>query len=226
MRDLAAAGSQRWLQLAVNVQRGLVEEPLVSSLGGASHAPLEWLCPLHSGGYRECKDLDAMKALGVPASVQHTLVDFWPRRGPAWDGLARSANGELLLIEAKANIPELVSGRTQAGPESLRKITERLREVREFLAPKSTAEWAHTFSHYASRLAFLYFLRHMNQLPARLVFVFFVNARDVRGPTARVEWESALTLMYAALGLPRRHPLSPFIHNLFIDAGELERAAA
>jgi hypothetical protein len=226
MRDLAAAGSQRWLQLAVNVHPGLVEEPLMSSLGGASHAPLEWLCPLHSGGYREYKDLDAMKALGVPASVQHTLADFWPRRGPVWDGLARSAKGELLLLEAKANIPELVHGRTPAGPESLRKITERLREVREFLAPKSTAEWAHTFSQYASRLAFLYFLRHMNQLPARLVFVYFVNARDMRGPTTRVEWESALALMHAALGLPRRHPLSPFIHNLFIDAGELERAAA
>ncbi len=226
MPDLAAAGSQRWLQLAVNVQRRLVEEPLVSSLGGESHSPLEWLCPLHSGGYREYKDLDALKALGVPASVQHSLADFWPRRGPVWDGLARSANGDLLLLEAKAHIPELASGRSQAGPESLNKITERLREVREFLAPMSTAEWTHTFYQYANRLAFLYFLRHVNQLPARLVFVYFVNARDVRGPASRLEWESALALMYAALGLPKRHPLSPFIHNIFIDAGELERAAA
>jgi hypothetical protein len=53
-----------------------------------------------------------------------------------------------------------------------------------------------------------------------------VNARDVRGPASRVEWESALSLMYAALGLPRRHALSPFIHNIFIDAGELARSAA
>ena len=114
----------------------------------------------------------------------------------------------------------------RSAPESVRKITERLREVREFLAPKSTAEWAHTFYQYANRLAFLYFLRHVNQLPAHLVFVYFVNARDVRGPASRMEWESALSLMYAALGLPRRHPLSPYIHNMFIDAAELERAAA
>jgi hypothetical protein len=226
MTGLAAAGSQRWLQLAVNVQRGLVEGPLVGSLGGASHSPLEWLCPLDSGGYREYKDLDALKALGVSSEVQHALADFWPRRGPVWDGLARSASGDLLLLEAKAHIPELASGRSQAGPESLKKITERLREIREFLAPNSTAEWAHTFYQYANRLAFLYFLRQVHQLPARLVFVYFVNARDVRGPSTRVEWESALSLMYAALGLPRRHPLSPFIHNIFIDAGELERAAA
>lgn len=138
--------------------------------------------------------------------MQHSLADFWPRRGPVWDGLARSANGDLLLLEAKAHIPELASGRSQAGPESLNKITERLREVREFLAPMSTAEWTHTFYQYANRLAFLYFLRHVNQLPARLVFVYFVNARDVRGPASRLEWESALALMYAALGLPKRHP--------------------
>jgi hypothetical protein len=226
MPDPATAGSQRWLRLAVNAQRRLVEEPLVDSLGGISHSPLEWLCPLQSGGHRECRDLDALKALGVPLSVQHSLADFWPRRGPAWDGLARSANGDLLLLEAKANIPELAAGRSQAGPESLKKITERLRELREFLAPKSSAEWAHTFYQYANRLAFLYFLRQVNELPARLVFVYFVNARDVRGPASRAEWESALALMYAALGLPKRHPLSPFIHNLFIDVGELERLAA
>lgn len=226
MADLAAAGSQRWLQLAVNVQPGLVEEPLARSLGGNSHSPLEWLCPLHAGGYREYKDLDALKAFGVSAAVQHALADFWPRRGPVWDGLARSASGDLLLLEARANIPELTSGRSRSGPESLKKITDRLQEVREFLAPKSTAEWAHTFYHYANRLAFLYFLRHVNQLPAHLVFVYFVNAPDVRGPATQVEWESALALMHAALGLPRRHPLSPFIHNIFIDAGELERAAA
>lgn len=226
MPDLAASGSQRWLQLAVNVQRRLVEEPLVGSLGSGSHSPLEWLGPLHSSGYREYKDLDVLKALGAPISVQHSLVEFWPRRGPAWDGLARSSSGELLLLEAKAHIPELASGRSQVAPESVGKITERLREVREFLAPKSTAEWAHTFYQYANRLAFLYFLRHVNQLPAHLVFVYFVNARDVRGPASRMEWESALSLMYAALGLPRRHPLSPYIHNIFIDAGELARAAA
>ncbi len=226
MADLAASGSQRWLQLAVNVQRRLVEEPLVGSLGIGSHSPLEWLCPLHSSGYREYKNLDVLKALGAPISVQHSLAEFWPRRGPVWDGLARSNGGELLLLEAKAHIPELASGRSQVAPESLGKITERLREVREFLAPKSTAEWAHTFYQYANRLAFLYFLRQVNQLPAHLVFVYFVNARDVHGPASRTEWNSALSLMYAALGLPRRHPLSPFIHNIFVDAGELARTAA
>lgn len=226
MANLAAAGSQRWLQLAVNAQRGLVDEPLLDSLGGPDHSPLEWLCPLRAGGYREYRDLAALKALGVPESVQYSLADFWPRRGPVWDGLARTGKGDLLLLEAKANVPELSSGRSQPGPESLKKITERLIEVREYLAPRSTADWAHTFYQYANRLAFLYFLRRMNKLPARLVFVYFVNARDVNGPSSRVEWEAALTLMYAALGLPKRHRLSPFIHNIFIDAGELERAAA
>jgi hypothetical protein len=225
MAGPTSAGSQRWLQLAVNVHRWLVDEPLVGSLG-ISHSPVEWLSPLRSGGYRECRDLEALKALGVPATVQHSLADFWPRRGPVWDGLARTARGDLLLIEAKAHVPELASGRSQAGPESLNKITERLREVREYLAPKSTTDWTHTFYPYANRLAFLYFLREMNELPAHLVFVYFVNARDVKGPTSRAEWEAALTLMYAALGLSKRHPLSRYIHNVFVDAAAMQRVAA
>ena len=39
MPDLAAAGSQRWLQLAVNAQRRLVDEPLVGSLGACRIHP-------------------------------------------------------------------------------------------------------------------------------------------------------------------------------------------
>jgi hypothetical protein len=226
MAGLAAAGSQRWLQLAVNLEPRLVDEPLVGSLGEAGHSPLEWLCPIAAEGYKEHGDRDALKALGVAAGVQQSLVAFWPRRGPVWDGLARSAKGDLLLIEAKAHVPELASGRSQAGPESLNKITERMREVREFLAPKSAADWTHTFYQYANRLAFLYFLRQLNELPAHLVFVYFVNAPDVKGPSSRAEWEAALTLMYAALGLPKRHPLSAFIHNVFVDAGAMRRLAA
>jgi hypothetical protein len=226
MADLAAAGSQRWLQLAVNVHPALVNDPLLRSLGGSEHSPLEWLCPLRAGSYREYRDLEALKALGVPARVQHSLADFWPRRGPVWDGLARTGKGDLLLLEAKANVAELASGRSQGGPESLSKITERLSEVREYLAPRSVADWSHTFYQYANRLAFLYFLRRMNKLPAHLVFVYFVNARDVKGPASRAEWEAALTLMYAALGLPKRHRLTPFIHNIFIDSSIMQRAAA
>lgn len=226
MAGLAAAGSQRWLQLAVNLQPGLIDAPLTAGLGAQEHSPLEWLCPLSAGGYKEYGDLAALKALGVPTPVQHSLADFWPRRGPVWDGLARTAKGDLILLEAKASVPELASGRSQAGPESLNKITQRLIEVREYLAPRSTTDWSHTFYPYANRLAFLYFLRRMNKLPAHLVFVYFVNAHDVNGPASQTEWEAALTLMYAALGLPKRHRLSPFIHNVFIDAGAVQRVAA
>ena len=39
MPDLAAAGSQRWLQLAVNAQRRLVDEPLVGAWVAAPTHP-------------------------------------------------------------------------------------------------------------------------------------------------------------------------------------------
>ena len=33
------------------------------------------------------------------------LVDFWPRGGTVWDGLARTSRGRRLLMEAKAEVP-------------------------------------------------------------------------------------------------------------------------
>ena len=226
MAGLATAGSQRWLQLAVNTQPDLIDTPILSSLGGKDRQPLEWLCPLSAGGYREYRDLQALQRLGVSAEIQHSLSAFWPRRGPAWDGLARTASGDLLLVEARATVAELASARSQAGPESFKRIAERLKTVREELAPRSTVDWAHTFYQYANRLAFLYFLRHLNDLPAHLVMIYFVNARDVNGPASRAEWEAALTLMHASMGLPKRHKLSAYIHNVFVDAGVMQRLAA
>ena len=226
MSGLATAGSQRWLQLAVNLQPSLLDQPILDGLGNKDRMALEWLCPLSSGGYREYRDNQALDVLGVPAEIQHSLATYWPRRGPVWDGLARTVSGDLLLVEAKANVAELTTGRSQAGPESLNRITDRLRNVREELAPRSTADWAHTFYHYANRLAFLYFLRHLNQLPAHLVYVYFVNAREVRGPASQAEWEAALKLMHASMGLPRRHLLSPYIHNVFVDVSAIQRVAA
>jgi hypothetical protein len=221
----AVRGSQHWLQCVLDTQTTLIDVPLVAALGAPS-MQLEWLRPARPESYREYRDLGALSALGVSSEVQHTLVEFWPRRGPLWDGLGRTAQGDMLLVEAKAQVPELASGRSQTGPESLKKISDRLAEVREFLAPKSVADWTHTFYQYANRLAFLYFLRHLHNLPAHLVFVYFINARDVKGPSTQAEWESALMLMYAAMGLPRRHLLSPFMHNLFVDVGPMQRMAA
>ena len=48
-----------------------------------------------------------------------SLGDFWPPNGPVWDGLAVTDGGRAILVEAKANIPELDSDPTSARPPSV-----------------------------------------------------------------------------------------------------------
>jgi hypothetical protein len=69
----------------------------------------------------------------------------------------------------------------------------------------------------------LYLLRELNGLPAHLVFLYFVNATDVAGPTTREEWEGAIKLLHNFLGVTR-HKLSAHVIDAFIDVGKLESA--
>ena len=76
---------------------------------------------------------------------------------------------------------------------------------------------------YANRLASLYFLRHKNNLDAHLVFVNFVNAVDVGGPTSPEAWSAAYLMLHAALGLPERHPLYQFVHHVTLDVSTIAK---
>jgi hypothetical protein len=223
MADIARAGSQRWLQISVNRRPELIDVPL-QELIGADHL-IEWLSPLEEDEYREYRDGAALRLLGIDHLEQRPLSGFWPARGPVWDALGRTSKGDLLLVEAKAHIPELVSGSTKAEGDSLELIASTMNEVRRALAPRSTVDWTKTFYQYTNRLAFLHLLRNLNGLPAHLVHVYFVNASDMGGPGTVEEWSGALRLLRATIGLGDRHPLEPFVHEVFVDVRALETVA-
>ncbi|MEX2374169.1 MAG: hypothetical protein WD942_01105 [Dehalococcoidia bacterium] len=219
MTEYAKAGSQRWLQIAVNEQPTSISRSL--NLGSGKNS-INWASPSAASAFRELRDGAALRALGIGQLPNRTLSDFWPTRGPVWDGLARTTTGEVLLVEAKAHIPELASGETQASPASRVKIERSLKEVQKAIASRSQADWTRTFYQYTNRLAFLYLLRVLNGIPAHLVNVYFTNADDVNGPSSRAEWEGALALMHTLLGTSN-HALKPFVHDVFIDVKKLVR---
>ena len=126
-----------------------------------------------------------------------------------------------MFVEAKAHIAELASPPSKATVASLEFIKRALVEVRESLAPGSEADWSCTFYQYANRFAHLYLLRHSNQLPAHLIFLYFINAQDVDGPSSVSEWEAAVKLVHAALEL-RPNTLEPFTYNLHVDVTALD----
>ena len=138
---LALRGSQRWLQLAVNRCPNVLDEAVAKAIDLDQGETIEWVSPLESDSFIEYRDQAFLERLSI--SPQHRpLEEFWPRRGPVWDGLARTSGGRCLLIEAKANIPEFDSSSTRASEEPLRKIRQAFDETRTFLGVSADTDWS------------------------------------------------------------------------------------
>ncbi|HET7459915.1 MAG TPA: hypothetical protein VFJ82_01655 [Longimicrobium sp.] len=224
LTELTRRGSQRWLQVAVNHAPHTLDDPLRHALALEPEHHIEWRSPRAENGYLEYRDGAFLDLLGCKLT-RRSLNDFWPTRGPMWDGLARTTRGDLLLVEAKAHIPEIISGRSRAAGDSMDQINAALRMTQQALAPRSLdyVDWSGAFYQYTNRLAHLYLLRELNGLPAHLVYVYFVNARDVGGPSEVAEWMGAIKVVEGYLGLGR-HRLGKYIHKLFVDVRALESA--
>jgi hypothetical protein len=223
----ANRGSQRWLQVAVERDPECLNVPLRASLGLAPGAAVEWLSPLRVERFSEYRDAWAFTnpRWHVPLD-RRPLRDFWPAGGPMWDGLARTADGRFLLVEAKAHVAELVSPRSRAAEPARGRIAESMREVQAAIAPRSVdwVDWTGTFYQYANRVAHLYLLRELNQQPVDLVNVYFYNAPDVASPPGPAHWEGAIRVVEVYLGLGR-HRLAKYMHALFVDAAPLAALA-
>src|SRR5947209_6416923 len=113
MSGYASAGSQRWLQLAVNKKPQPLESALRRSGAIGRRSSVSWKSPLESDGFREYRDKAAIAEVGI-ANLKKPLEQFWPARGPVWDALGITTEQFPLFIEAKAHIPETASPATRA----------------------------------------------------------------------------------------------------------------
>ena len=216
-------GSQRWLQVAVNRCPEVFGRAIADATGLASGETIEWVSPLESDAFREYRDQEFLERLRV-APNSRPLAEFWPRRGPQWDGLARTSGGRCVLVEAKANIPEFNSAPSGASPASLRSIQAAFAETKAFLKVGSETVWSRCFYQYANRIAHLYFLREVNKTDAILVFVYFVGDTTRPGvkPVSREGWEAAIALATEHLGLGTSCPwLRENVFDMFVDVNDL-----
>jgi len=219
--DTKEYGSQYWLRLAVNYAPGIIYREIIKAVDDAKDQQIEWLSPLPPDftEYRDQAFLDKLR-LTLP---RMQLENFWPKGGPVWDALARTAKGHVFLCEAKAHIPEVNSPKSGASSKSLRRIAASLNETRAFLNADPIVDWTRTFFQYTNRIAHLYFLREINGIDAYLINVYFLNDTTMHGPTSVSEWKGALTLLKTHLGVTRTK-LSPFMKDIFIDIEELKKA--
>jgi len=204
-----ARGSLRWIQHFVNEESSALDAEI--GLG-----PVEWVSPRKEDDYAEYRDSGALERLKVTLP-RRSLSSFWPPRGPQWDALGLAASGEIVLVEAKAHVGEILSPGTKASPQSLKLIRDSLKETAKALGASTGAvDWSQTFYQYTNRLAHAYLLKVLNGLPAVLVFLYFIGDRDMEdAPQTRREWEAAIAVLHEALGLRGRIP--PYVKDAFLQ---------
>ena len=213
-------GSLKWIQLAVNQHTAHLNRLVQEACGFPSDEVIEWVSPLEDDQWSEYRDAAFLDRLQLQLP-DRPLHEFWPRRGPQWDALGRTNRGAVLLVEAKANIPEVVSPASQASRASLVRIRASLEEVQRFLRVEPSIDWTARLYQYANRIAHLYLLRELNHIQAHLLFIYFVGDEEMDGPQTVREWRAATSVVKHVLGLPGRHRLSDYVSDIFVDIRDL-----
>lgn len=202
-------GSLKWMQRAVEFAPHAIRPRALPSI--------TWVSPLAADDYAEYRDSAFLDVIGL-ARLSRSLADFWPKRGPQWDGLAVFEGG-VLLSEAKAHLGEFETPASQAGPKSAAKIARAFADVQTDLG-LAACDWSRTYYQYANRLAHLWWLRSQG-VDAHLALIAFLNDNDMPGYATAEDWKAAYASADAALGLPRTHALSPFVHYIYCDCRAL-----
>lgn len=216
-------GSLKWIQQIVNECPDVLNKQINGFIGSSKKHTIKWLSPKAEHDYSEYRDQTFLDLLGIELS-KTKLKDFWPQRGPQWDALGRVKNKAYFLVEAKAHVTELISSSMAKSPRSKSLINKSLNETKTYLNLKPYLELNEGFYQYLNRLAHLYLLRELNNIPAYLVFVYFINDHTYIA-TSGDEWNGALQIMHSLLGT-HKHKLSKYVIDVFIDVGKLKNVSA
>jgi hypothetical protein len=214
-------GSTKDIQMLINKNVAIINRKIKLYLKEIKKAEeIIWTSPIEDDNFAEYRDDDFLKKVGLdPDEIR--LKEFWPIRGPLWDALAKTDTGKIILVEAKAHIPEIVSAATSAKKKSKSLIHKSLNETKRFMEIKDKVDWSGKFYQYTNRLSHLYFLREKCGKEAFLVNVYFIGDRTVSGPKNRQEWESALKVLKNYLGISR-NKMAKYMTEIFVDVNELD----
>ncbi len=214
-------GSLKNIQVLVNKNQVLIDTLIKSAFSELAKEDILWTSPLENDEFAEYRDDDFLIKVGLnPNEID--LKEFWPNKGPQWDALAYTKEKKIILVEAKANIPEIVSPATGAGEISKPLINKSLSETKAFLNVNNEIDWSGKFYQYTNRLAHLYFLREKCKKETFLINVYFIGDETVSGPETKQEWDGAIKVLNSYLGLSR-HKLSKYMADIFIDVNKLDK---
>lgn len=217
-------GSLKWIQHAVNERPDVLNLPILAHLRNAGATTITWMSPRRDDDYAEYRDGAFLGRIKQQELVPK-LTEFWPSNGPQWDALGIADSGDVLLVEAKAHIPEIFSDPTGASPESKAQIERAMKATVETCGAEPRAAWTDVFYQLGNRLAHLKFLRDAN-VRAWLVLVNFIGDKEMGGPETPAEWEAAYAVAFHVMGLRNGHPLSKYIVHLYPAVAEFTSKAS
>jgi hypothetical protein len=209
-------GSQKWIQDLINACPEFLNNRIREKLTPLSAREIFWTSSLKHDEYAEYRDAAFLENLHLQEFIDE-LKKFWPKNGPRWDALGRTSDANaFILVEAKANVPELVSFCGAKDKESLKIISASLAETQRWLnCREPRIDWKSGFYQYANRLAHLYFLREKAHKEAYLVFLYLVeDSTHIR--TSLEDWKCALKLQKKLMGISAGS-LSGKVIELFIN---------
>jgi hypothetical protein len=211
-------GSLKWMQVLTASADSPLTARIREELAISPDASLQWKSPRADDEHAEYRDGGFLAAVGL-SHLAGELTGFWPSRGPQWDGLAVASDGKVILVEAKSHVSELVSS-CAAGSDSRTRIEQSLDKAKRYFRARRDADWTTGFYQYANRLAHLYFLRKQG-VDAHLVFVYFLNDLEMRGPDSIAQWANVLDECYDRLGLKRETGI-PGVHSIYVNVAGLK----
>lgn len=218
--ERANRGSQKWIQDLVNTNAHLLSNQIQLCRKDLLGKEILWISPLQDDNFAEYRDGSFLDKLGLSIHTP-ALQKFWPARGPQWDGLGKTTDGSVyLLIEAKANIPEIVSNCGANSDKSLKLIKTSLEKTQEWVGAGTHICWTTGFYQYANRLAHLYFLNQIAGVRTYLISLYFVNDTTYI-PTESQDWNAALKLQKILMGINNKK-IHNFVIDIFLNTGEIK----
>lgn len=207
-------GSLKCIQHLINEKPKYLNSIITTHFPDLANENITWLSPLKDDDFAEYKDYSFLNKIGVTSSAIQ-LKDFWPKRGPQWDALAKTTSGKVILVEAKANIPELKSPGTKAKELSKNLIQKSLSEVKQYLEIYNDVDWSNKYYQYTNRIAHLFYLREKCNISAYLINIYFVNDKT-HIATKKEQFEIALKELKKHLGT-NSHKLDNYMMEVYID---------
>lgn len=222
-------GSKLYLQNCINNNPDKLSELIISASPSLTAftgdiKSIVWKSPLVKDKFHEYGD-DFFSALeleeGFINEVEEKRSGFWPKNGPQWDGIAiiKNSDGEkgVLLIEAKAHTSETNSNIGAKSIESISKIKESIARAQGYynIMPN---DWTQTYYQLGNRIAYLYFMNVILNIPTWLVLINFVNGNYK--PTTIEQWLKHYNNIYGCMGI--KHNNSDLLNRIIHVYPEIE----